>query len=535
MTLREPELLFRRFEEDAGTKGGARHKFQLLVTDLVKLQHPSASTVEGPGGRDWGIDTYVGELNGALNVWQSKFLLQWKTRHPQDQVRSSFKHVVKAASQHGFAVKSWTLCVPCILSPDQQKWFDGWADRMLRLHAIDVTLWNGTELRHRLLDKNARDIAAAYFPELARATRLAPRSAYLDQVRDIEAESLDERDVELAELEAFCRGDETYVWWRGAPWAGKSALMAAFVLHPPPGVEVVSFFITRRLEGQASGAAFTKAMSEQLADIIGERASPATGWEEVHLRQLLMNAAEVVVARNQKLIVVVDGLDEAQGKGIAAQLPKHPKPGVKIIVTGREHPKLPADYLDNDHPLLRCRVRILHPSVEALQTKRLAEWELKEGILKDGSDTIRHLLGLVVSARGLSAADLHDLTGLEPYKVEELAVGQHARTFETRANPGYANDRVILLAHDELQTQAANALGEPKLAEHRQELHDWGAGTGIVAGPRKHPCFCSSAIHDYCCPEAMRHGLARLPPTRTGTNACVLSPAPMRRRSPSST
>ena len=235
-------------------------------------------------------------------------------------------------------------------------------------------------------------------------------------------------------------------------------------------------------------------MSEQLADLVGETTSPVMGWEEVHFRQLLRDAADVCVAGDRKLVFVVDGLDEAQGKGIAAQLPKRPPPGVKVIVTSREHPKLPPDYLDDDHPLLRCRIRNLEPSEEALEVQRRAEWELREGILKDGSESIRHLLGLVVTARGLTATDLHDLTGLEPYKVEELAIGQYARTFENRSNPGYADDRVILLAHDELQTQAANALGEAKLAEYRQELHDWAAWYRELGWPKNTPMY---LLHGY--------------------------------------
>ena len=39
------------------------------------------------------------------------------------------------------------------------------------------------------------------------------------------------------------------------PWAGKSALSAWFVLHPPAEVDVVSFFITVRLASEAKDLA----------------------------------------------------------------------------------------------------------------------------------------------------------------------------------------------------------------------------------------------------------------------------------------
>jgi hypothetical protein len=61
---------------------------------------------------------------------------------------------------------------------------------------------------------------------------------YLDRVRDlVPAGGLRKREEELSELAAFCRGNDGYVWWQAGPWAGKSALMATFVLDPPVLVE----------------------------------------------------------------------------------------------------------------------------------------------------------------------------------------------------------------------------------------------------------------------------------------------------------
>ena len=90
------------------------------------------------------------------------------------------------------------------------------------------------------------------------------RSAYLEQVRDIAPDALIGRDGELAEWAEFCAGPEAYAWWQAGPWAGKSALASWFVTHPPAGVDVVSFFITGRLAGQADSDAFLDAMIEQL-------------------------------------------------------------------------------------------------------------------------------------------------------------------------------------------------------------------------------------------------------------------------------
>jgi len=66
--LAEPSLLFQRFAQDALTQGGARTTFQMLVTNLVKVMYPDATTVEGSGGRDWGIDTFAGQLADRLGA-----------------------------------------------------------------------------------------------------------------------------------------------------------------------------------------------------------------------------------------------------------------------------------------------------------------------------------------------------------------------------------------------------------------------------------------------------------------------------------
>lgn len=57
----------------------------------------------------------------------------------------------------------------------------------------------------------------------------------------------------------FCTADaaDGYWWCRGGPWTGKTALLAWFVLNPPPGVQVVAFFVTGRYAGHNDAAAFT--------------------------------------------------------------------------------------------------------------------------------------------------------------------------------------------------------------------------------------------------------------------------------------
>jgi hypothetical protein len=159
----EASVLFGRFLFEAQSEGGARVMFQSLVTDLVMLRHPGASEVAGPGGGDWGIDTYVGTLDDTIVVWQSKFFMTWNGEDQRKQVRGSFKQLMDKAQSENFVVDAWTLCVPCVLAPGEQQWFDRWAAKAKRDHGVVITLWNGVRLRRFLMQADAADVYKAYF------------------------------------------------------------------------------------------------------------------------------------------------------------------------------------------------------------------------------------------------------------------------------------------------------------------------------------------------------------------------------------
>ncbi len=118
------------------------------------------------------------------------------------------------------------------------------------------------------------------------------RSGYRHQVERIAPNMPVGRETELAELATFALLKETagcYRWWRAVPWAGKTALMSSFVLNPPAGVRVVSFFVTARLPGQSDRTAFVDAVLEQLLTILGKPV-PAlftATTREPHLLRLL--------------------------------------------------------------------------------------------------------------------------------------------------------------------------------------------------------------------------------------------------------
>ncbi|GIF75750.1 hypothetical protein [Asanoa siamensis] len=310
------------------------------------------------------------------------------------------------------------------------------------------------------------------------------RSAYREQIRQIAPAVLLDRDTELAELAAFCAASEpapSYTWWRAPAWAGKSALMAWFALHPPPGVRVVSFFITARYAGQNDWVAFTDLVMEQLADLLDEPmpAYLTDANRYAHLLGLLNAAAAVCRDGGERLVLLVDGLDEDRGvtagpdaHSIAALLPEHPPAGMRIVVAGRLNPPVPTD-VPARHPLRDvARVRSLKRSAHADGIRHAADRELKR--LLRGSSVEQDLLGLLTAAGGgLSAADLAELTGGEEWEVEEQLYAVSGRTFTVRAGRWRAETSVYVLGHEELQQQAIRFLGPTRLDTYRQRLHLW--------------------------------------------------------------
>lgn len=171
MTFPDAPSLFQRFATDAGTAAAARANFELLVTDLVMVVHGDATTVEGAGGRDWGIDTVAGELaGGEVRLWQAKFILSWQDKTPRGQIYSSYKSAKKKAAENSYKLKTWTLVVPCILAPEELKWFQKWAKARLTADNVAVSLWDGPQLRHKLQTIDAEYIARKYFPHLFQST-----------------------------------------------------------------------------------------------------------------------------------------------------------------------------------------------------------------------------------------------------------------------------------------------------------------------------------------------------------------------------
>ncbi|WP_405902136.1 hypothetical protein [Streptomyces sp. NBC_00656] len=333
--------------------------------------------------------------------------------------------------------------------------------------------------------------------------RCAAVSGYLLKVEQaLAATDFQGRESELLQMAAFCKHgvpasgpDASYWRWVAPAWAGKSALLAHFVLHPPPGVDIVSFFVTSRMAAQNNAAAFCEVIQRQAYTLLGEAeplSTPATRDEQMLLA--LDRAAQWCEARGRRLVLVVDGLDEDRGvnagpdgHSIAALLPRVPSHGMRIVVASRPHPPVPGD-VHADHPLRGTRIdHQLDPSSHARAVRRDAEEDLLR--LRVGGGLGWELAALTVAAGGgLSAFDFAELTGSPARLVERELSAVNGRSFRRRfGHWTSAGPPVFLFAHEEIRRIAAELATDHELAAHRSRLHQWADSYRHVGWPETTP------------------------------------------------
>ncbi|MFC9057149.1 hypothetical protein ACFTXB_03715 [Streptomyces sp. NPDC057074] len=295
------------------------------------------------------------------------------------------------------------------------------------------------------------------------------------------AGGLRDRDRELAELRAFCESDEPYLLWQGDPWSGKTALMSAFVLDPPPGVRVAAYFAAHHRGRQDH---FDQVVGEQLAAIADEPCIPNGFYSH------LETAAERCRNDGERLVLVVDGLDE--DPGVACSLPLNPPANVGVLVSSRPRPDFDRR-LTADHPLRRCLVRTLTRTPYAARLEIQARNELE--LLLRGHHNA-DLLGLLAAAGGdLTARDLVALTGMPAPDVASLL---DSRLF-TRISGGAGIDGrgggtggdgtfdSYGYAHETL-LRAAEAALDP-LDRYRDRIHDWASSYRSQGWPADTPRY----------------------------------------------
>ncbi|MFI9781853.1 trypsin-like peptidase domain-containing protein [Streptomyces sp. NPDC051956] len=311
------------------------------------------------------------------------------------------------------------------------------------------------------------------------------RPAYLTRVAEIAARAgrLAGRESELADLEAFARSDQSYLWYLGRPWAGKTALAAQFALERPHDVDVVSFFISRSAGAQTQE--FIRQVCEQLSALVDE---PAPAWSgPADLGDLWRRAGERAEATGRDLLLIVDGLDENDDPvPIAALLPEHVGRRAHVLVLSRTHPPIPRQ-VASGHPLRdtsRCPRVVLNPYLDADRLKSHALTDL-EGLLCDRE--ARLVLGVIaavgpVGVDEIEAVLLRQGTPLDLPVVNRVTRSAPARVLE-------AAEGRFTFAHDVLREAAGDELGSRILGAYRSTVADWAHELGSAGWPSETPGY----------------------------------------------
>ena len=147
----------------AGGEEEARARFERMVGACVRLEYPTVRNLRSARG-DWGIDAFVGELDDRVSVWQAKFFIGQIGDPQRRQIRESFGQLMKSASERGFVVTSWTLCIPILMAPEEANWFDAWRTKAGTAYP-DVTItvpWDRDKLGSLLFSPSGVGVRAEF-------------------------------------------------------------------------------------------------------------------------------------------------------------------------------------------------------------------------------------------------------------------------------------------------------------------------------------------------------------------------------------
>ena len=124
------------------TEDGARSVFAELMNQCVRSIFPTARAVR-PDPGDEGLDTFVGEFDGDIKVYQAKYFCDKVGKSQQAQIRDAWNSCTSSPRIN--KVVLWTLCIPIEMSVAELKWWLGWRKRESEKHDCQIELWSKTE------------------------------------------------------------------------------------------------------------------------------------------------------------------------------------------------------------------------------------------------------------------------------------------------------------------------------------------------------------------------------------------------------
>lgn len=326
------------------------------------------------------------------------------------------------------------------------------------------------ELYSRATEDQLREWQAELpqLPEAAeRLVVAAPRSARARGAEQLAPPVLIGRDAELADLGELAESDVQWLWVKGEAFAGKTALLAWFTLHPPERVDVVSCFLRRTL-GENTAAYALDVLTHQLAALAGRGdhspSSPHLSDQISTHADLLHEANSSCVQRDRRLLLLIDGLDEYDRMSAplrcwlppaGATLPKE----TLLLVSSRTGVDID---LPPDHPLL-THVWPIAASETASGIRDAAHEELdcafREARRYPGG-FLRPLVSVLAAAgSGLTAGELAALLrrrgkDADIGEVEDTLGSSLGRSLMCLGDPDTADQAVYAFAHDTLLTEA---------------------------------------------------------------------------------
>jgi hypothetical protein len=126
---------------------GAREKFESICVELIQTIYEDDSHSVDSAGGDGGIDIFVGDYNGDLDVYQCKYFIGKIDSIQKKQIIDSLNKVV---SEKGDNITAWYLCVAKDFNKKEHKWWANWKQEMSKTYKFKIKLWEASKLTTKL-------------------------------------------------------------------------------------------------------------------------------------------------------------------------------------------------------------------------------------------------------------------------------------------------------------------------------------------------------------------------------------------------
>lgn len=121
---------------------GSRQIFEDICSRAIMLEYEDAHNVEcNPG--DEGIDVFVGEYGGEMDVYQCKCFFDEIGASQVKQINKSFS---RAKNSKKYTLKDWYLCIPKSLTNDEHEWWTKWKNSKKNKYGVGIELLDSIKL-----------------------------------------------------------------------------------------------------------------------------------------------------------------------------------------------------------------------------------------------------------------------------------------------------------------------------------------------------------------------------------------------------